>query len=186
MSGMPPGSRVRVLAALLVLVVTGVLVTIWMVPSEQARRVVPRVPVRGSGSPLASDLLIVPGVRVGDVWVGGLIDDVRPMLGQVEIAPRKDTIIYSSAEFDLGVRGDHIEMVVVKTPRFKTKEGLAVGGGITPVIEALGRRYEYTEKKTTPLQYTLDYWERGVSFVTERDVITQVKIFSSVGTPNRN
>ena len=185
MTGASPASRVRILAAILVLIVTGVIATIVLIPSDQAPRAVATAPVRGRGGSPLGDQQIVPGVRVGDVWVGDHIDEVRPHLGKVEIAPRKDLLIYSGAELDVGVRRDRVQMVVIKSPRFKTQEGIAVGGSVTPVIEALGRGYEYTEKKPAPLQYVLDYWDRGISFTTERDVITQIKIFSALGSPAR-
>jgi hypothetical protein len=127
------------------------------------------------------DLLIVPGERVGAIRLGDAIDDVVRRFGNVEISPRKDFLIYSlrHSGMDIGVRRDRVAMILVSSPRFRTREGIAVGGTMTPVIQAFGREYEYTQVKSPDVDYKIDYWNRGIAFSAKRDRIVRIRVFST-------
>ncbi|MDQ7825251.1 MAG: hypothetical protein RDV48_20795 [Candidatus Eremiobacteraeota bacterium] len=144
-----------------------------------------------SGSPLKSpppfvttvkggDTLIVPGKRVGAIALGEQIDRVESRIGKAEIVPREDFQIYSFVQYllDLGVQKDSVMIILVMNPAYATSEGIAVGRGITTVIRAYGRNYEYEEIKNADVEYLISYPAQGISFSVWKEKVVKIKIYN--------
>ncbi len=127
-----------------------------------------------------NDLLIIPGKRAGAIELGASIDRIEGRIGRGIIAPRKDFQIYSFPQYlmDLCVQKDLVVMILLVNPRYKTREGICVGGSASSIIRAFGKNYEYEEMNNADHDYIIQFWERGISFSVKKEQITKIKVFN--------
>lgn len=133
-----------------------------------------------SAQPVKVELLIIPGKSAGPIQLGENIDALESRIGKGQIVPGESFQIFSFQKLmiDVCVQKDTIVMVLVRNPKYHTREGICVGGKVTPVIRTFGRKYEYESVKSPEVDYIIQYWEKGISFSVKNDQIVKIKIFN--------
>jgi hypothetical protein len=127
-----------------------------------------------------NDYLIMPGKRAGAIELGNSIEQVERRIGRGTIAPRKDFQIYSFPQYmmDLSVQKEQVVTILLINRRYKTQEGICVGGSVSSVIRAYGKDYEFEEINKADCDYVIQYWEKGITFSVKDEHITRIRIFN--------
>ena len=145
-------------------------------------------------SPGPEDLQILPGERVGFVYLGLSIEVVESRLGKGQAKPTNNAVLYrfDQAGISCAVQRGQINSILVNNPAFRTAADLGVGSDADLVVRSLGDQYEYevlnrnsgpgvaTPEPEGPWEthgsYVLHYWGQGIHLSLKSDRVESITV----------
>lgn len=171
-------SFVAVRPILRALLIASLLILTVMVTSEWMQRPTPPgvVPLSEPG---ASDNLIVPGHRVDFITLGLSITLIEKTMGKGTIRPTKEAQLYLFQDYgiSMSVIEDRVDSIYVKSPHFKTRQGIAVESDVSQVVRHFGNGYVMDGDEK---EYELHYWTEGIHFRIIQERVHAIQITQRV------
>lgn len=144
-----------------------------------------------SHPPARDDELIIPGQRVGFLYLGIPIAEVESRLGRGHAKPTQTAVLYrfEKAGLTCAVQKGLVTSILVHNPRFMTTGKTAVGSDADQVVREFGDQYEYETMERPqegntppkPVGYTLHYWREGIHLNLKADQVDSILVTTSTG-----
>jgi len=175
-----PGQKKSILIGLRVILIASLLLFLLATLTEVYKS--PSPSSIESAPTLASvhDDKIIPGTRIGPVTLGLKTSQLVTLLGKGQLRPHDQGImhLYENLGIVIYAENEQVVSVTVRTPVFKTRNGVRVGSDVDAVLNMPGADYEMSGN---PQSYVLHDWDSGLHAGIENEKVVYLQVTPGMG-----